>query len=48
MDFTGTAEERGLVAWANEMNLNFDAEDNNGEREPNTFDFPYGMGLLKR
>ncbi|XP_057322165.1 solute carrier family 23 member 1 [Microplitis mediator] len=45
----GTDEERGLDAWANEMALNFDADENtDGEYIPNTFDFPVGMTVLRR
>uniref|UniRef100_A0A8D8AFE7 Solute carrier family 23 member 2 n=1 Tax=Culex pipiens TaxID=7175 RepID=A0A8D8AFE7_CULPI len=41
----GTAEERGLVAWSKEMALEVDSDET---IESNTFDFPYGMSLLRR
>lgn len=46
----GTAEERGLEAWSKEMELNADTSDDKegGEYVPNTFDFPFGMTLLRR
>ncbi|XP_051170690.1 solute carrier family 23 member 2 isoform X2 [Leptopilina boulardi] len=46
----GDLEDRGLIAWANEMELNFDGENNDDQNEyvPNTFDFPIGMKLLRR
>lgn len=46
----GSPEDRGLVAWANEMELNFDDPQNDTQDEyiPNTFDFPVGMKLLRR
>ncbi|XP_053676187.1 solute carrier family 23 member 2 [Anopheles nili] len=45
----GTREERGLVAWSKEMALEVDPSDEElpGEQR-NTFDFPYGMELLRR
>ncbi|KAJ8681354.1 hypothetical protein QAD02_017141 [Eretmocerus hayati] len=45
----GTDEERGLDAWAKEMELNFDAEvDESDEYVPSTFDLPFGMSLLRK
>ncbi|XP_031849679.1 solute carrier family 23 member 1 [Nomia melanderi] len=46
----GTPEERGLIAWANEMALETDSDDKQeqGEYVYNTFDFPCGMGLMRR
>lgn len=46
----GTTEERGLDAWSNEMELNFEADEKSPETEyvPNTFDFPFGMDTLRR
>ncbi|XP_014203487.1 solute carrier family 23 member 2 [Copidosoma floridanum] len=49
----GTDEERGLDAWAKEMELNFEvAEDEVGglktEYAYNTFDLPFGMSVLRR
>lgn len=41
----GTPEERGLVAWAKEMNLT--SEPTTGE-ETSTYDFPVGMELLRK
>lgn len=41
----GTPEERGLIAWSNEMALK--VEDTTNDGEPSTFDFPYGMQLLR-
>ncbi|XP_032682024.1 solute carrier family 23 member 1 [Odontomachus brunneus] len=48
----GTAEERGLVAWSKEMELTDrttnDKTDSNMQYVWNTFDFPFGMSLLRR
>lgn len=44
----GTPEDRGLIAWANEMELNFDSTSDSDEYVSNTFDFPIGMKLLRR
>ncbi|XP_076627573.1 solute carrier family 23 member 1 isoform X1 [Colletes latitarsis] len=46
----GTAEERGLIAWSKEMELNTvtDDKEDQGEYVPNTFDFPFGMNVLRR
>ncbi|XP_015431505.1 PREDICTED: solute carrier family 23 member 1 [Dufourea novaeangliae] len=46
----GTPEERGLIAWSKEMELNVESDDkqDQGEYVPNTFDFPCGMTLLRR
>ncbi|XP_022167516.1 solute carrier family 23 member 2 isoform X1 [Myzus persicae] len=41
----GTPEERGLIAWANEMNLT--SEPTTGE-ETCTYDFPIGMNALRK
>nr|AAM97679.1 ascorbate transporter [Anopheles gambiae] len=49
----GTPEERGLVAWSKEMALET-AQDNDDlpagglAWEKSTFDFPYGMQLMRR
>ncbi|XP_069697558.1 solute carrier family 23 member 2-like isoform X2 [Periplaneta americana] len=40
----GTPEERGLIAWQEQMKLVPDKEDDT----PNTYDFPVGMGIVKR
>ncbi|XP_058119868.1 solute carrier family 23 member 2 [Anopheles ziemanni] len=50
----GTPEERGLVAWSQEMTLEASHpgdDERAGEGSAiakNTFDFPYGMGLMRR
>nr|XP_033331229.1 solute carrier family 23 member 1 [Megalopta genalis] len=46
----GTPEERGLIAWSKEMELNTETDDkqDQGEYVPNTFDFPFGMNVLRR
>uniref|UniRef100_A0A182VXG1 Xanthine/uracil transporter n=1 Tax=Anopheles minimus TaxID=112268 RepID=A0A182VXG1_9DIPT len=49
----GTPEERGLVAWSKEMALETDPSTDGLapggiELEKNTFDFPYGMQLMRR
>ncbi|KAL4103846.1 hypothetical protein QTP88_019181 [Uroleucon formosanum] len=41
----GTSEERGLIAWGNEMNLT--NEPTTGE-ETSTYDFPVGMNTLRK
>lgn len=41
----GTPEERGLIAWGNQMNLT--NEPTLGE-ESNTYDFPIGMETLRK
>lgn len=44
----GTREERGLIAWAKEMELT-GADMGTGDVEkPSTYDFPYGMNILRR
>lgn len=45
---TGTREERGLIAWENEMSLKGDDETHANEPTSSTFDFPYGMSALRR
>lgn len=46
--FPGTKEERGIIAWENEMSL--ESGDNNNSNTPtsSTFDFPFGMDVLRR
>ncbi|XP_011632573.1 solute carrier family 23 member 1 [Pogonomyrmex barbatus] len=50
----GNAKDRGLEAWAKEMELTNGAIDKktsealSAEYIPNTFDFPFGMDLLRR
>lgn len=45
----GTPEERGLIAWSNEMELNIAKDEKeNQEHVSNTFDFPFGMDILRR
>ncbi|XP_018056966.1 PREDICTED: solute carrier family 23 member 1 [Atta colombica] len=50
----GNAKDRGLEAWAKEMELTDDAIDkkideaSDAEYVQNTFDFPFGMSLLRR
>ncbi|XP_014234315.1 solute carrier family 23 member 2 [Trichogramma pretiosum] len=49
----GSNEERGLDAWAKEMELNAtnvkdDEDDESTEYAYNTFDLPFGMALLRR
>lgn len=44
----GTKEERGLIAWAKEMQLTADETTSGDIDRPSTYDFPYGMGLLRR
>lgn len=41
----GTAKERGLVDWANEMPL---GDDNINDGTATDYDFPYGMETLRR
>ncbi|XP_050425734.1 solute carrier family 23 member 1-like isoform X1 [Adelges cooleyi] len=41
----GTPEERGLIAWGKEMNL---VNEPTAGEETSTFDFPVGMGLLRK
>lgn len=45
--FQGTKEERGLVAWENEMSLEGGDENSNASTS-STFDFPFGMDALRR
>lgn len=45
--FAGTRVERGLVAWEKEMSLK-QTEPNENESTSSTFDFPFGMDLLRR
>ena len=48
---TGTREERGLIAWGKEMELNFEVLENErteADYIPSTFDLPFGMKLLRR
>lgn len=47
IEFIGTKEERGLVAWEKEMSLKQSDQDEN-EPTSSTFDFPYGMDALRR
>uniref|UniRef100_A0A0K8S4G3 Solute carrier family 23 member 2 n=3 Tax=Lygus hesperus TaxID=30085 RepID=A0A0K8S4G3_LYGHE len=42
----GTDEERGLIKWSKQMELKSEASD--GPYERSTYDFPVGMGLLRR
>lgn len=45
----GTQEERGLIAWSKEMELDTGASvESDEEYIPNTFDFPFGMDALRR
>ncbi|XP_055586153.1 solute carrier family 23 member 2 [Uranotaenia lowii] len=44
----GTPEERGLIAWSKEMSLEVVTEHGGDNVYSSTFDFPYGMALLKR
>ncbi|XP_076653662.1 solute carrier family 23 member 1 [Halictus rubicundus] len=46
----GTPEERGLIAWSKEMELNTTSDDKQDQEEYayNTFDFPIGMHALRR
>ncbi|XP_025197974.1 solute carrier family 23 member 2 isoform X2 [Melanaphis sacchari] len=41
----GTPEERGLIAWANEMNL---SSEPTTDEETSTYDFPVGMKALRK
>ncbi|XP_063232307.1 solute carrier family 23 member 2 isoform X2 [Bacillus rossius redtenbacheri] len=41
----GTPEERGLIAWQEQMKL---LPDDETDDLPNTYDFPIGMSLIKR
>jgi nucleobase transporter 1/2 len=41
----GTPEERGLVKWSKEMSLK---GNDSGTGEKSTYDFPYGMEMIKR
>lgn len=45
--FTGTREERGLIAWEKEMSLK-QSESTENEPTASTFDFPFGMDALRR
>ena len=49
---TGTPEERGLKAWANEMSLNMEPSEDDEKIDKeyvyNTFDFPIGMTVLRK
>lgn len=42
---SGTPEERGLIAWADQMKL---SSDDKVSLEKDTYDFPIGMGLMRR
>lgn len=46
----GTAEERGLIKWAEQMELTTktDVESNREDKPSDTYDFPIGMETLKR
>lgn len=46
----GTDEERGLVAWSKELNIDVVEEENNQSSELtySTYDFPIGMSLLRK
>ncbi|KOX68501.1 Solute carrier family 23 member 1 [Melipona quadrifasciata] len=45
----GTLEERGLIAWSKEMQLDTGIDEKKDqEYVPNTFDFPFGMDVLRR
>lgn len=45
----GTLEERGLIAWSKEMQLDTEIDEKKDqEYVPNTFDFPFGMDVLRR
>lgn len=47
----GTKAERGLIAWEKEMELTGAGDasvDGNGDIKQSTYDFPYGMDLLRR
>lgn len=41
----GTDKERGLIAWKKQMVLKFDTDQ---KEEKSTYDFPIGMGLLRK
>lgn len=43
----GTKEERGLIAWSKEMELN-PSEEQIDNQERSTYDFPVGMDVLRR
>lgn len=42
----GTKEERGLIAWENEMSLKGNGDETSGTKS--TYDFPFGMNLLRK
>jgi solute carrier family 23 (nucleobase transporter), member 1 len=46
----GTPEERGLIAWSNEMSLvdQKDVVNLDGSIESSTYDFPFGMSMLRK
>lgn len=44
---SGTPEERGLIAWADQMKLSKD-EDPEAAHQSSTYDFPIGMKLIRR
>lgn len=46
--FKGTAEERGLIAWADQMKLSKNDDDLDAGHQSSTYDFPIGMKLVKR
>ncbi|PSN43429.1 Solute carrier family 23 member 1 [Blattella germanica] len=44
----GTPEERGLVEWQKQMKLEGGQDDEDNNDAPSTYDFPVGMGFVKR
>lgn len=52
MNLAGTKEERGLIAWGKEMELDAASDEsplNIGKlSKSSTYDFPYGMDALRR
>ncbi|KOC70911.1 Solute carrier family 23 member 1, partial [Habropoda laboriosa] len=45
----GTPEDRGLIAWSKEMELDTGGDEKEDQEYiPNTFDFPFGMKVLRR
>lgn len=45
---SGTPEERGLAAWAREMQLDAGEGEGEGDRPADTYDFPIGMTYIRR
>ncbi|XP_065202699.1 solute carrier family 23 member 1-like [Planococcus citri] len=44
----GTLEERGIIAWADQMKLSKDDDTEAAQVSSSTYDFPIGMNLIRR